>query len=84
MTVAIQTLSFDADGTLWDFEATMRQSLAKTIDFLAGRDERGWGRFGSTASASRFRIPRISPRRKSVRFGNFLRCWTIGREALTR
>ena len=37
---SIQALSFDADGTLWNFDATMRRSLARSIDFLSERDER--------------------------------------------
>ncbi len=36
----VSIVSFDADGTLWAFEATMRASLAKTADFLGCRDER--------------------------------------------
>lgn len=36
----IEVISFDADGTLWDFDATMRRALAATIEFLARRDER--------------------------------------------
>lgn len=36
----IEVVSFDADGTLWDFDSTMRRALDSTIEFLACRDER--------------------------------------------
>lgn len=38
--VGITIVSFDADGTLWDFEATMRRALVATIRFLVERDRR--------------------------------------------
>lgn len=36
----IEVVSFDADGTLWDFDATMRRALDKTIGILSAQDER--------------------------------------------
>jgi HAD superfamily hydrolase (TIGR01509 family) len=34
----VKAVSFDADGTLWDFEKTMRHSLQRVLEELAGID----------------------------------------------
>jgi len=34
----VKVVSFDADGTLWDFEKTMRHSLQRVLEELEGMD----------------------------------------------